>query len=752
MLRFGVLCCLLITAISVGVTDAQHVSQLCPRNISFRGVCFGDFSHIMAVGDSGAVYLSRNTDSNRIWHPLPSPCSPAHALNGVAYYDTLRAAVISDAGLIFLTTDAGEHWAASGLGITHQTLRGICHTADGGLVIVGDSGLILRSVDSGISWTRIASSTTYDIRAVSINTSGKGFFVGEHGLVGRTLDFGRSWLQVTDTFHLAGFNRGPINFRAVAVSEGIGAVAAGDSGAIVRTTNGTTWITTTYLPNWTTAADSGFYRPLFRNASFRSVLFCGLPGLTWIVFSDNDLAVVIAGNQISDFESPPFQGDADGGVDNSRLRGHCAAGWRGAPRLEFVYAGSLEQISTASTSGGFWPGRVADFTGTHQYSNFMFASIDSLGDGFATAVGGGLLKTRDNGLSWTILDYTVSHYLTDIYTIDSNNALAVGWAGSCFRTTNGGLFWDSTIIDPNNERLHSIAHPAKDVFIVCGDYGTLLRSTDNGSSWIPRISPTTAFLEAVAFSTPSIGIAVGTNGTILRTTDQGVTWSDVNNILSGGQSSYRQLVAFPNGTYYASTDSSGLFRSTDHGASWLSVNHAPRTIAMGFNNEKIGVIADSAWSSNIANDTMRFAFSRDGFASAPHFFTIPIMSNNRMVFHFLDSNTFLCFGSDGFVIKVDMSQGSARVSNVNFPGTSLQVHPNPCEGDRLMLEYDLPQAGKTTIELWNARGECVQTLFAGEEQAGHRGRELRVSSNIHGALFLKLNSVGESKTVPIFMR
>jgi hypothetical protein len=171
---------------------------------------------------------------------------------------------------------------------------------------------------------------------------------------------------------------------------------------------------------------------------------------------------------------------------------------------------------------------------------------------------------------------------------------------------------------------------------------------------------------------------------------------------------------------------------------------------MGFYNDHIGVIAENAWSSAIVDDTMRFAFTRDGFATQPIEWTMPIVSNNRMVFHFLDSNTFACLGSDGFVVKVDMTSGGARVTELTSPHTSpIQAFPNPSATHSTTIEYDLDQSGATTIELWNTLGEKVQTLFEGNEMVGHHSQQLKINPELHGSFFVKVLSGTEMETLPL---
>ena len=56
-------------------------------------------------------------------------------------------------------------------------------------------------------------------------------------------------------------------------------------------------------------------------------------------------------------------------------------------------------------------------------------------------------------------------------------------------------------------------------------YGTILRTTNGGTTWTSQTSGTTNELWGVSFTDANTGTAVGSEGTILRTTNGGTTWT-----------------------------------------------------------------------------------------------------------------------------------------------------------------------------------------------------------------------------------
>src|SRR6266481_6894681 len=99
---------------------------------------------------------------------------------------------------------------------------------------------------------------------------------------------------------------------------------------------------------------------------------------------------------------------------------------------------------------------------------------------------------------------------------------------------------------------------------VVGDTGTILKSTDSGSTWAPLASGTTTTLHSLYFFSPNEGVAVGDKGMILRTTDGGVGWQTV---ASGVTDALRSL-SFSGATGICGGDSQTILYSTDSGASW----------------------------------------------------------------------------------------------------------------------------------------------------------------------------------------
>jgi photosystem II stability/assembly factor-like uncharacterized protein len=102
------------------------------------------------------------------------------------------------------------------------------------------------------------------------------------------------------------------------------------------------------------------------------------------------------------------------------------------------------------------------------------------------------------------------------------------------------------------------------VGFVVGDAGTILKTTDAGTTWAPLNSGTTNALYEVYFFDATQGVAVGEQGLILRTTDGGAGWQPVT---SGVKDALRS-VSFSGVNGIIGGDSQDILYSTDAGASW----------------------------------------------------------------------------------------------------------------------------------------------------------------------------------------
>ncbi len=190
------------------------------------------------------------------------------------------------------------------------------------------------------------------------------------------------------------------------------------------------------------------------------------------------------------------------------------------------------------------------------------------------------LATITNAQTWTQQTSGVTSQLNGVKFTDTQNGWAVGDGGIILNTTNGGSTWSSinnlfTGSPINFTELDVIGNSVW----ACTDNALVLYSTDAGNTWSVSTTPTVTMgtsLKEINFSRQNTnnGWAVGgssTAGIVFKTTDGGANWTSVNNVPS--------LSNMPSGVQIISstifiTDAGMFKKSVDGGLNWTTLNVA----------------------------------------------------------------------------------------------------------------------------------------------------------------------------------
>lgn len=174
----------------------------------------------------------------------PVVTSTAHsALFGLTL-DQDRGVAVGAKGAIYESQDGGQSWSMAAESPTRSALLSVS-TRGGKAIAVGISGLILTSTGKG-QWKKVESGTPNRLLTVALNSSGLAVAAGEFGTVIRSTDGGETWAAggpdwssfVTPDNLGAGE---PMIYAAVVSDEGQ-VTLAGEFGLIVRSMDGgTTW-------------------------------------------------------------------------------------------------------------------------------------------------------------------------------------------------------------------------------------------------------------------------------------------------------------------------------------------------------------------------------------------------------------------------------------------------------------------------------------------------------------------------------
>jgi len=158
-----------------------------------------------------------------------------------------------------------------------------------------------------------------------------------------------------------------------------------------------------------------------------------------------------------------------------------------------------------------------------------------------------------------------------VWFASARDGYALGAYGVFLRTSDGGDTWvmDGNRLDnPDKYHLYGITRSSAGTLLVAGEAGTLLRSLDNGNSWM-RIESIYAgsFFGAVAASDGGV-LIFGLRGNVFRSTDEGASWAQVD---TGDQRTLMCGTATADGSVILAGSAGAILHSNDNGASFRAV-------------------------------------------------------------------------------------------------------------------------------------------------------------------------------------
>ncbi|HLX12897.1 MAG TPA: YCF48-related protein, partial [Bacteroidota bacterium] len=147
---------------------------------------------------------------------------------------------------------------------------------------------------------------------------------------------------------------------------------------------------------------------------------------------------------------------------------------------------------------------------------------------------------------------------------DSLHGFIAGSLGTLLRTTNGGTTWTSQE-DTLEDDLNAVAAFSSTRGWAVGASGRIMTSTNSGTSWQLQSTGMKVTVNASYFATATDGWEVGENGTIIRTTDGGLSWT---NYATGIDYSFDGVFFLNDTLGWAVGDSGYVFKTTNRGATW----------------------------------------------------------------------------------------------------------------------------------------------------------------------------------------
>ncbi len=311
------------------------------------------------------------------------------------------------------------------------------------------------------------------------------------------------------------------------------------------------------------------------------------------------------------------------------------------------------------------------------------------------------LRSTDSGASWSFANTGLDNDAVRSLAVNSNGEIFAGnyTSGAVFRSTNDGANW--TLVYRlnylNGGGVTALAINASGT-IFAGTYGCndiecggeipagIIRSTDNGRSWVPDNTGLTDFDVSSLVVNSSGHIFAGTSSGVFRSTNNGDSWTH-----PLATSNVSALAINASGQVFAGTQGGGVFRSMDNGATWTQ-------LTSGLSNLNVSLLAVNAGG-------RLFAGTPDG------------------IFRSVQSTTSVTEFAGVIPIAFSLEQN----------------YPNPFNPNTT-IEFSLPQAGHVTLKVFNLLGKEVATLASGGLGAGRFRAQWNATSAASGIYIYKLQA------------
>lgn len=216
-------------------------------------------------------------------------------------------------------------------------------------------------------------------------------------------------------------------------------------------------------------------------------------------------------------------------------------------------------------------------------------------------------------------------------------------------------FWQNPI--PTASNLFDVQMIDNNTFYMCGNGGTIIKTTNAGQNWILQESYTEETLFALYFVNVNTGWAVGSDdkGIIRKTTDGGNTWFAQT---SPQLYALRDVVFLNSNTGYIAAQNK-ILKTTNSGANWLEQSTPSSVIyfSVYFVNENTG------WASGQTGTLIRTTNGGANWESQAS-------GHNKHIWsvYMIDANNGYAAGESGYILKT--TNGGTNWFSLSAPGNT----------------------------------------------------------------------------------
>jgi photosystem II stability/assembly factor-like uncharacterized protein len=225
-------------------------------------------------------------------------------------------------------------------------------------------------------------------------------------------------------------------------------------------------------------------------------------------------------------------------------------------------------------------------------NNLNSVQMVSGSTGYAAGNAGTIVKTTNNGASWTTMYTGTATHIYSISFVDINVGYAAGMGGLILKTIDGGNSWDS-LASGTTSRLFSIEFLNTNTGYASGESGRIIKTTDAGATWVTQTTPNSTALFAMDFVDVNTGYASGNLAFVFKTTNGGANWF-LATTMPGGYATL-DMHFVNDSTGFASNMLAQVLKTNDGGNTWqesqLDDDYYPWLESIYFVNENTGYVA-----------------------------------------------------------------------------------------------------------------------------------------------------------------
>jgi len=367
--------------------------------------------------------------------------------------------------------------------------------------------------------------------------------------------------------------------------------------------------------------------------------------------------------------------------------------------------------------------------------------------------GNGIYCSNDNGTSWTAINSGLTNYYVPALAICGNKIIA-GTIGGVFLSNIADTNWIAVNSDLTHFNVMSLAVNDSNIYAGTATYinpyplfygGRVYFSTNYGSNWSDITSdlPSPSSLVNIgiyALAVKDTDVFVGTGAGVFRSTNNGTSWTSLN---SGLTNSWVNALAF-NGSDLIAGTRDGVFLSTNSGLSWTAIDSGLSCTyvqALAVNDDKffVGTLFGVFLSTN--NGTNWIGVNSG--LSETNILSLMVSATNVYV------GTF----SEG-VWKRSLSEIVTSVSLASYLVPKdfdlHQNYPNPFNSTTI-ISFTLPIKSLVSLKVFDIMGREIATLVSRELSAGSYSKQWNAEYLSSGVYFYRLQAGGSIATKKLLL-